>query len=65
MFGRGGLSRCRFHRTEEAGEEGLEADGVFLGHGDELDAHPFARSDVAYDCGAADFTFGHGEQEGD
>lgn len=43
----------------------LEADGVFLAHGDELDAHALAGSDVSYQCGAADFAFGDCEQQSD
>ena len=53
-----GSDRGCIARAQEASEKRLEADGVFLAHGDELNAHALAGSDVSDQCGAADFAFG-------
>ena len=52
-----GLRGC-VARAQEASKKCLEADGVFLAHGNELDAHALPGSDVSDQCGAADFAFG-------
>jgi hypothetical protein len=60
-----GLDRDRIAGTQQAGEQRLEADGGSLAHGDKLDAHTYAGSDVFHQSRAADFAFGNGEQERD
>ena len=60
-----GLDRDCIAGTQQAGEQRLEADGGLLAHGDKLDAHTYAGSDVFHQSGAADFAFGYGEQKRD